>query len=155
MRARQITLATHTTPPYVFTLEERTQRAELGKVTAFVSHSWHDEKEPNMSGEKYKAIKTWADDNGKETTLWLVRSPRPPSPQARKCLPLRAVHAPSPQDKACIPQDNIDQSLRCLPVFLAGCQRLLCVVGPTYCSRLWCVMEARYARPMSHDTCYT
>ena len=46
-----------------------------------------------------------------------------------------------PQDKACIDQNNIDQSLACLPVFLSGCQILLIVAGPTYCSRLWCVME--------------
>ena len=46
-----------------------------------------------------------------------------------------------PQDKACIDQGNIQQSLACLPVFLAGCQTLLVVAGPTYCSRLWCVME--------------
>ena len=45
------------------------------------------------------------------------------------------------QDKACIDQNNIDQSLACLPVFLSGCQILLIVAGPTYCSRLWCVME--------------
>ena len=45
------------------------------------------------------------------------------------------------QDKACIDQNNIQQSLACLPVFLAGCQTLLVVAGPTYCSRLWCVME--------------
>lgn len=45
------------------------------------------------------------------------------------------------QDKACIDQNNIQQSLACLPVFLAGCQTLLVVAGSTYCSRLWCVME--------------
>ena len=45
------------------------------------------------------------------------------------------------QDKACIDQNSIQQSLACLPVFLAGCQTLLVVAGPTYCSRLWCVME--------------
>ena len=45
------------------------------------------------------------------------------------------------QDKACIDQSNIQQSLACLPVFLVGCQTLLVVAGPTYCSRLWCVME--------------
>ena len=45
------------------------------------------------------------------------------------------------QDKACIDQTNIDQSLACLPVFLSGCEILLIVAGPTYCSRLWCVME--------------
>ena len=56
------------------------------------------------------------------------------------------------QDKACIDQNDIQQSLACLPVFLAGCQTLLVVAGPTYCSRLWCVMElftfARSERPL-------
>jgi len=54
---------------------------------------------------------------------------------------LKRVPRLAPQDKACIDQGNIQQSLACLPVFLAGCQTLLVVAGPTYCSRLWCVME--------------
>ena len=29
----------------------------------------------------------------------------------------------------------------CLPVFLSGCKQLLMMVGDTYMSRLWCVME--------------
>ena len=33
------------------------------------------------------------------------------------------------------------KGINCLPIFLAGCQSLLIVAGPTYCSRLWCVME--------------
>ena len=45
------------------------------------------------------------------------------------------------QDKACIDQSDIEQSLACLPVFLAGCQTLLVVAGSNYCTRLWCVME--------------
>ena len=40
-----------------------------------------------------------------------------------------------------IDQNNIDDSLACLPVFLAGCKQLLALVGPSYTSRLWCVME--------------
>jgi len=44
-------------------------------------------------------------------------------------------------DKACIDQLNINDSLACLPVFLAGCKQLLVLAGPTYASRLWCVME--------------
>ena len=53
------------------------------------------------------------------------------------------LYAPlaAPQDKACIDQNNIQQSLACLPVFLADCQTLLVVAGTMYCSRLWCVME--------------
>ena len=41
------------------------------------------------------------------------------------------------QDKACIDQNNIDQALACLPIFLAGCKTLLITAGPTYCTRLW------------------
>ena len=33
------------------------------------------------------------------------------------------------------------KGINCLPIFLTGCQSLLIVAGPTYCSRLWCVME--------------
>ena len=28
-----------------------------------------------------------------------------------------------------------------MPVYLSGCRTLLILPGPTYCSRLWCVME--------------
>ena len=44
-------------------------------------------------------------------------------------------------DKACIDQLNIADSLACLPVFLSGCKQLFVLAGPTYASRLWCVME--------------
>ena len=48
------------------------------------------------------------------------------------------------QDKGCIDQNDPVKKLKgidCVPIFLAGCQTLLIVAGPTYCSRLWCVME--------------
>ena len=44
-------------------------------------------------------------------------------------------------DKACLNQHNVQDSLACLPVSLAGCRQLLVLAGPTYASRLWCVME--------------
>ena len=44
-------------------------------------------------------------------------------------------------DKACIDQQNIEVSLAALPLYLAGCDRLVIVAGPTYASRLWCVIE--------------
>merc|ERR1719296_25648 len=44
-------------------------------------------------------------------------------------------------DKCCIDQSRIDVDLRCLPVFLMGCSRLVLLVGPTYLSRLWCILE--------------
>jgi len=44
-------------------------------------------------------------------------------------------------DKACIDQSDITESLLCLPVYLSYCQKLLVLAGPTYSSRLWCVLE--------------
>ena len=44
-------------------------------------------------------------------------------------------------DKGCIDQQNIDASLAALPLYLAGCDRLVVVAGSTYASRLWCVIE--------------
>ena len=96
-----------------FDLAAKSIPARLGEVTAFLSHSWKDEEE--IPGAKYTAIAQWAHcqrrETGHEPTLWL--------------------------DKACIDQTNIDQALTCLPIFLAGCQRLLVVAGPTFCRRLW------------------
>ena len=63
---------------------------------------------------KFDALHQWAGGDG-EVLIWL--------------------------DKACIDQRNIDACLACLPVFLSGCQSLLCLTGPTYTQRLWCVME--------------
>lgn len=98
-------------------LNERTIEVALGEVTCFLSHSWSDEA--TAPGAKYAALRAWVDDyevtHKKEPTLWL--------------------------DKACISQDNIRQSLACLPIFLAGCQQLVALVGPTYTRRLWCVLE--------------
>ena len=47
-------------------------------------------------------------------------------------------------DKACINQDNVDQALLCLPVFLASCKGMLCVAGESYTKRLWCVVEVSW-----------
>ena len=45
------------------------------------------------------------------------------------------------RDKVCIDQDNINRALRCLPVFVFSCNRLLILAGNTYCDRLSCVWE--------------
>ena len=63
---------------------------------------------------------------------------------------LAAVAAADPTiwlDKACINQDNVDQALLCLPVFLASCKGMLCVAGESYTKRLWCVVEVSRPRP--------
>ena len=70
-------------------------KAQLGHVSAFVSHSWHDNAE-----SKWAALQTWRNKyktrTGKEPTLWF--------------------------DKYCIDQGSIAESLACLPVYLAGTQ---------------------------------
>jgi hypothetical protein len=43
--------------------------------------------------------------------------------------------------KTGIDQGNIDENLLCLPVFLAGCNRLVVMAGPSYLQRLWCLVE--------------
>ena len=90
--------------------------AKLGAVHAFASHSWTDD-----GNIKFEKMHEWAeqlDDDAKGddgALVWL--------------------------DKACIDQLNIEASLQSLPIFLSGCMQLLVLAGPTYTSRLWCVME--------------
>jgi len=87
---------------------------KLGSCDAFVSHSWHDD-----AAAKWEALQEWRSwfraKHGREPRVWL--------------------------DKLCIDQNNIEADLRCLPVSLSGCKSLLVLYGPTYLSRLWCVIE--------------
>ncbi len=89
-------------------LSEKTEKAILHEVDAFISHSWSDDGDA-----KYARMKEWA--AGRDVSIWL--------------------------DKACLDQQDITKSLAGLPVFLSGCKQLLVLAGPTYASRLWCVME--------------
>jgi hypothetical protein len=89
-------------------LSEKTEKANLHEVDAFISHSWSDDGDA-----KYARMKEWA--AGRDVSIWL--------------------------DKACLDQQDITKSLAGLPVFLSGCKQLLVLAGPTYASRLWCVME--------------
>jgi len=56
-------------------------------------------------------------------------------------LPQLLPFGASSADKACISQTNIEASLKVLPIYLALTQTLLIVAGPTYHTRLWCVIE--------------
>ena len=138
-----------TTPPAGPTLHDRTKPAAMGEMTAFLSHSWSDEKE--APGAKHAVVSHWA-------TRYQARTGKEPTRAGANICKIEiishctvhaharaahTIHAPrlTPQDKACIDQVNIDQALACLPIFLAGCQTILVVAGTTYCSRLWCVIE--------------
>jgi hypothetical protein len=105
-------------------LRDLTDRRKLGEVDVFLSHSWHD-----PADAKWKALKAWATQfekkEGRSPIVWL--------------------------DKACIDQGNINDSLACLPIFLAGCKYLLVVAGPTYVERLWCVVRLSVLRTSTFD----
>ena len=93
----------------------KTESATLGTCDAFISHSWRDD-----GAAKHAAVLEWSEvavprEEERVPTIWL--------------------------DKACIDQDNIDESLAALPIFLSGCKSLVAVAGPSYPTRLWCVME--------------
>eukprot|EP00966_Prymnesium_polylepis_P107388 2486108-Prymnesium_polylepis.1 len=95
-------------------LKRRAVNVALGKVDAFLSHSWHDDP-----AEKWKALQGWAaafrHANARQPLLWV--------------------------DKACVNQQDIASSITMLPIYLSGCRRLLVIAGPTYVSRVWCMME--------------
>lgn len=88
--------------------------ATFGEVDAFISHSWSD-----RGPLRFRALQSWArefeEHNGREPHIWF--------------------------DKACIDQDDIQRSLLGLPIFVSGCSSFVVLAGPTYVSRLWCILE--------------
>merc|ERR1719253_350626 len=97
------------------TLWNHTEQMGLGEVDIFLSHSWHDDGAKKWKRLNECCTKFKAQNDGREPLIWL--------------------------DKACIDQTNIENSLLCLPVYLSGCSELVIIVGETYTTRLWCVME--------------
>ena len=86
-------------------------------MTAFVSHTWHDDHE-----QRYDALQRWAkprkskDQDPGELIVWI--------------------------DKACLDWgEKIEDSIRCLPIYLSGCAQLVVLAGPKYPTRLWCCVE--------------
>ena len=90
------------------TLYERTTAAVMGEVTAFLSHSWSDERE--APGAKFGVFARWAQQHqektGEEPTIWLdkaalLRSPHPWSLLGSPCMwadtdcPVWPVYFPS------------------------------------------------------------
>ena len=105
-------------------LRQHTKPERLGSVDAFLSHSWSDSAEL-----KWVALQEWIEgfkkEHGREPSFWI--------------------------DKYCIDQNSIEESLACLPVFLAGCRKLVVLCGPTYLSRLWCLIEIMVFIEMGGD----
>ena len=97
-------------------LYDKVEKAKMGGVDAFLSHSWRDDGD--LKWEKmldYKAEFEMSHD-GAEPLCWL--------------------------DKACIDQSgDINASLRALPIFLLSSQCFVVLAGKSYTRRLWCVLE--------------
>jgi len=86
--------------------------AELDSIDVFVSHSWHDDPVA-----KWSALQEWraefVERNRREPLVWI--------------------------DRCCI-LDPV-QDLPSLPIFLAGCRKMVILAGPTFHNRLWCIVE--------------
>ncbi|KAG8463432.1 hypothetical protein KFE25_004943 [Diacronema lutheri] len=99
--------------------------ASFSDVDVFISHSWSDDADA-----KWVALQAWrarfVAKRGREPRAWF--------------------------DRLCIPQTEVKATLPCLPLFLAGCNQLLAVHGPTYFSRLWCVLELHIFHQMGGST---
>merc|ERR1719416_2781 len=95
-------------------LYAKSSPAQLNACDAFISHSWHDD-----APAKWAALQRWrrnfVEQHGREPRGWL--------------------------DKCCLNQNSIEEDLKCLPVFLAGCRKIVVFCGPTYLHRLWCILE--------------
>jgi len=91
-----------------------TRPAQMGEIDVMLSHSWHDD--PTA---KWKALQDFAEDFHRREhrwpTFWL--------------------------DKVCIDQQDIEGCLKSLSIYLMGCRSTLALVGETYMTRLWCVLE--------------
>jgi len=134
-------------------------QCDLDEVDAFVSHAWDDDFE-----QRYVALRAWATqfemEHGRTPIIWLgaltpgSHTSRPP-PQlssmiARKQCSTRARASatrhtfslvcaclPFATDKACIDQFSIEESLKCLPIFLSHCESFVVLGGSSWSTRLW------------------
>ena len=95
-------------------LEKKSAHARMGGISCFVSHSWSDD-----GVAKWHSLSEWAKDykkqRNKDPTMWI--------------------------DKGCLAQSSLADCLSTLPCYLAACERLLILLGPTYLSRVWCCLE--------------
>lgn len=105
-------MATNTTTGGEYSLSRSVAETEV--IDYFLTHSWHDSAERKWQVLSKTTVELQAK-HAREMTLWL--------------------------DKTCIDQTRIRDGLTVLPVVVMSCKCLLCLWGPTYPSRLWCVWE--------------
>jgi hypothetical protein len=86
----------------------------IGDIDFFISHSWSDDPRKKVDVlNKFGAA--FYQKHGRMPYAWL--------------------------DTLCIDQNNRTEDIQCLPAYLMSCNDLLVLCGPTYATRLWCLME--------------
>ena len=97
-------------------LFQSSQLAALHSGDAFVSHSWRDDSQASWG-----ALVAWCHQfkiaTGREPKIWF--------------------------DRCCVNQqdEQIVDSIACLPIYIASCNSFVILYGQSYFHRLWCVME--------------
>jgi hypothetical protein len=84
------------------------------EIDFFISHSWSDEPEAKWAAVQ-ELRKQFKAAHGREPLVWF--------------------------DKYCIDQNAIDQSVRRLPIFVVASSKFYVLLGPSYATRCWCMLE--------------
>eukprot|EP01045_Picozoa_sp_COSAG04_P029370 COSAG04_NODE_4807_length_1885_cov_1.627100_1_plen_517_part_10 len=111
----------------------------LGGCDFFVSHSWGDD--PRAKYAQLMAVTLlFRRKHGRDPTLWLDKCCTPIISLDIDMVPFRFF-----KRRVCgsagINQEDIARTLRCLPVFVQSCSKLLILSGDSYANRLWCAWE--------------
>ena len=92
----------------------KSRAVSFKEIDYFISHSWSDD--PHAKWAAVQEMRTtFKKANGREPLVWF--------------------------DKYCIDQNAIDQSVRRLPIFVVASRKFYVLLGPSYATRCWCMLE--------------
>eukprot|EP01045_Picozoa_sp_COSAG04_P009841 COSAG04_NODE_585_length_12348_cov_17.357907_5_plen_403_part_00 len=93
---------------------EKSKPAAFKDIDFFVSHSWSDD--PKAKWAALQGVRRrFVLEHEREPNIWF--------------------------DKYCIDQNAIDESVRRLPIFVVASQKMLVLLGHSYATRCWCMLE--------------
>ena len=93
---------------------EKSRPVTFDQVDFFLSHSWSDD--PHAKWDAVQKLRAdFKAKNGREPLVWF--------------------------DKYCIDQTAIDESVRRLPIFVVASSKFVVLLGSSYASRCWCMLE--------------
>ena len=93
---------------------EKSKPAAFKDIDFFVSHSWSDD--PKAKWAALQGVRRrFVLEHEREPKIWF--------------------------DKYCIDQNAIDESVRRLPIFVVASQKMLVLLGHSYATRCWCMLE--------------